>query len=182
VEPQLVISFIGHFHIVTTGNCSAIANSHTQQFATARIKSSQSAVSSLVFAWQRLPMANIPLTPASRTIPEPQLLACNSSMSQRLNCSSLTNSPANYSLPCIALTLTNCPAYNISTRTPRKTPFLCRCSLVNVRNLFPSRGRCLQSHYLATGLHATLLKFPSHKIILRIVNLILNRFHISSVC
>jgi hypothetical protein len=31
------------------------------------------------------------------------------------------------------------------------------CTLVRVRNLLPSNGRCLQSHYLATGVHATLL-------------------------
>jgi hypothetical protein len=28
--------------------------------------------------------------------------------------------------------------------------------LVSVRNLLPSNGRCLQSHYLATGLHTTI--------------------------
>jgi hypothetical protein len=32
--------------------------------------------------------------------------------------------------------------------------------LMRVRNLLPSNGRCIQSHYLATGLHATLLKIP----------------------
>jgi hypothetical protein len=60
-------------------------------------------------------------------------------------------------------------------RTAQKTPFqqcFCCCvtqvphgprterrfqvsPLVRVRNLLPSNGRCLQSHYLATGLHAT---------------------------
>jgi hypothetical protein len=29
-------------------------------------------------------------------------------------------------------------------------------SLVHVRNLLPSKGRCLLSHYLATGMHATI--------------------------
>lgn len=42
-------------------------------------------------------------------------------------------------------------------RTAQKTSFLCCCSLVYVRNLLPSRGRCLQSHYLATGLLAIIL-------------------------
>jgi hypothetical protein len=48
---RLVTGYIAHLQIVTTSNCSAIANSHTQQFTTARTKSSQSAVSSPVFAW-----------------------------------------------------------------------------------------------------------------------------------
>jgi hypothetical protein len=39
-----VIGFIEHLQIVTTSNYSAIANSHTLQFITARSKSSQSAV------------------------------------------------------------------------------------------------------------------------------------------
>jgi hypothetical protein len=45
----LVIGFIGLLQNVTTSNYSAIVNSHTQQFTTARTKSSQSALSSLVF-------------------------------------------------------------------------------------------------------------------------------------
>jgi hypothetical protein len=51
----LVIRFIEHLRIVTTGNYSAIANSHTVQFTTARSKSSQSAVPSPVVAWWRIP-------------------------------------------------------------------------------------------------------------------------------
>jgi hypothetical protein len=46
----LVIGFIAHLQIVTISNYSAIANSHTQQFITARPKSSQSVVSSLAVA------------------------------------------------------------------------------------------------------------------------------------
>jgi hypothetical protein len=42
----LVIGVTDHLQIVTTSNCSAIANSHTLQFTTARTKSSQSAVPS----------------------------------------------------------------------------------------------------------------------------------------
>jgi hypothetical protein len=38
----LVIGFIEHLQIYTTNNYSIIANSHTQQFTTARSKSSQS--------------------------------------------------------------------------------------------------------------------------------------------
>jgi hypothetical protein len=45
-----VIGFIEHLQIVTTRNYSAIANSHTLQFPTARTKPSQSAVSSPVVA------------------------------------------------------------------------------------------------------------------------------------
>jgi hypothetical protein len=32
---------------------------------------------------------------------------------------------------------------------------LCCCSIVHVRNLLPSSGRCLQGQYLETGLYAT---------------------------
>jgi hypothetical protein len=46
----LVIGFTEHLQIVTAINYSAIANSHTLQFTTARTKTSQSAVSSLEFA------------------------------------------------------------------------------------------------------------------------------------
>jgi hypothetical protein len=48
---ELVISFIKYLQIVTTSKYSAIANSHTQQFTTACIKSSQFAASSLVVVW-----------------------------------------------------------------------------------------------------------------------------------
>jgi hypothetical protein len=49
-----VIELIEHLQILTTYNYSAIANSHTLQFTTARIKSSQSALSSPVVAWWRI--------------------------------------------------------------------------------------------------------------------------------
>jgi hypothetical protein len=88
----LVIGFIDHLHIVTTSNYSANANSHTLQFNTARTRSSQSAVSSPVVAWELLPTADVPLTLGFRTIPVPQLPASNSNGSQGLNLSSsLTN-------------------------------------------------------------------------------------------
>jgi hypothetical protein len=51
----LVIVFIEHLQIITASNYSTIANSHTQQFTTSRTKSSQSAVSSPVVVWQRVP-------------------------------------------------------------------------------------------------------------------------------
>jgi hypothetical protein len=41
----------GLLQIVTTSNYNTITNSHTQQFTTARTKSSQYAVSSPVVAW-----------------------------------------------------------------------------------------------------------------------------------
>jgi hypothetical protein len=53
----LVIGFIEHLHIVATSNYSAIPNSHTLQFTTARTNSSQYAVSSPV---------DVPLFPGSR--------------------------------------------------------------------------------------------------------------------
>jgi hypothetical protein len=46
----LVIGFIEYLQIVTTSIYSAIANSHTPQFSTARTEFSQSAMSSLVVA------------------------------------------------------------------------------------------------------------------------------------
>jgi hypothetical protein len=49
----LVIGFIGHLQNVTTNNYFAIANSHTLQFTTARIKSQS--VSSSVVTWWRIP-------------------------------------------------------------------------------------------------------------------------------
>jgi hypothetical protein len=45
----LVIGFIKHIQFIIT--ISAIVNSHTLQFTTARTKTSQSAVSSPVVAW-----------------------------------------------------------------------------------------------------------------------------------
>jgi hypothetical protein len=59
----LVTGFIEHLQIVTTSNCSANANSHILQFSTARAKASQSAVSSPVVAWQRLPTPYLPQLP-----------------------------------------------------------------------------------------------------------------------
>jgi hypothetical protein len=47
----LVIGFIAHLQFGITSNHSAITDSHTLQFTTACIKSSQSAVSSPVVAW-----------------------------------------------------------------------------------------------------------------------------------
>jgi hypothetical protein len=51
--------------LVTTINYSAIADSHTLQFITARIKSSQSAVSSLGTGWQRLLSFRVQRPPSS---------------------------------------------------------------------------------------------------------------------
>jgi superfamily I DNA and RNA helicase len=50
-EFGLVVGFTEHLQNVITNNYSAIANSHTLQLTTARTKSSQSAVSSLVVVW-----------------------------------------------------------------------------------------------------------------------------------
>jgi hypothetical protein len=47
----LVIGFIEKLQTVTTSNYIAIANSNTQQFITARTKSSKSPVSSPVVVW-----------------------------------------------------------------------------------------------------------------------------------
>jgi hypothetical protein len=47
----LVIGFIDHLDIVTTGESSAIVNSHNLQFITVRTKTFWSAVSSPVVVW-----------------------------------------------------------------------------------------------------------------------------------
>jgi hypothetical protein len=47
----LVIGFIEHLQIVTTSNYSAIANSRTLQFTTARTVCTLSALSSPVVPW-----------------------------------------------------------------------------------------------------------------------------------
>jgi hypothetical protein len=51
----LVTGFTEHLQIVTTSNYSAVANSHTLQFTTARTNSSQSAMFSPVAVWWRIP-------------------------------------------------------------------------------------------------------------------------------
>jgi hypothetical protein len=47
----LVVRFAENLQIVTTSSYSAVANSHTLQFTTARTKYSQSSVFSAVVAW-----------------------------------------------------------------------------------------------------------------------------------
>jgi hypothetical protein len=115
----LLIGFIDHLQIATTSNYSAIADSHTLQFTTARTKSSQSAVSSSV-VWQRHPMTDLPLTLGSRTITVPQLPASNSNSSQRPNCSSplIDCTPTN-SLHSIVL---NCTELTVLLVTSRHGP------------------------------------------------------------
>jgi hypothetical protein len=50
-----------------------------------------------------------------------------------------------------ALTNFNCPAYNVSARTAKITPFFCCCSLMHVRNLLPSSGRSLEIRCMYKG-------------------------------
>jgi hypothetical protein len=47
----LVIEFIEHLQNLSTSNYSAVANSHSLQFTTARSKTFQPAVSSPVVVW-----------------------------------------------------------------------------------------------------------------------------------
>jgi hypothetical protein len=47
----MIIGFIGHLQLVTASTNSAIANSHSLQFITARTKFLQSPVISPVVAW-----------------------------------------------------------------------------------------------------------------------------------
>jgi hypothetical protein len=84
----LVTGVADHLQIVITCNYSAFANPHTQQFITARTKSSQPVVFSPVVVWQRFPTASSPLTLGSRNIRLPQLPASKSNGLQGLNCSS----------------------------------------------------------------------------------------------
>jgi hypothetical protein len=78
----LAIGFIEQLQVIT------IANSHTLQFTRACTKCSQSAMSSQVVVWYRLPTMDVPLPLFSRTIPVPQLPASHSNSSHGLNCSS----------------------------------------------------------------------------------------------
>jgi hypothetical protein len=89
----LEIGFIEHLQIIDTSNYSSVANWDTLQFTPTHTKSYNSAVFSPVIAWWQLPMADVPLTLGSRTVPLSQLPDCNSNSSQGLNSSSsLTHS------------------------------------------------------------------------------------------
>jgi hypothetical protein len=55
MEFRLIIGFLEHLQIITTSNYRDVANSHTQQFVKTRTMIFQSAVSSSVVVWQRLP-------------------------------------------------------------------------------------------------------------------------------
>jgi hypothetical protein len=74
--------------MVTTSNYNALPNSCTLQFTAILTKCFQSAVSSPVVVWQRLPKADVPLTLTFRTIPIPKLPVSNINGSRQLNCSS----------------------------------------------------------------------------------------------
>jgi hypothetical protein len=92
----------------------------------------------------------------------PELSPCLSYQRQRATAHNdwttvfwLINSPMKSSLLYTALTHSNCPAYNISAWTAQKALFLCAVKLLLVKNLLPSIERCLQSHYIGTGIHTT---------------------------
>jgi hypothetical protein len=104
-----------------------------------------------------------------------QLPASNRNGSHQLNCSSLTNSftiQLFTSLHCTELTLTvllitprqrphRKHRSSVSVQLLLSGPHRKHCSfvalqLLHVKNLLPSGGRCLQSRYLAAGLHATM--------------------------
>jgi hypothetical protein len=112
------------------------------------------------------------------TIPVPQLPASNSNSSQRLTCSSpLTNSsPTDFTplhstelAPLTVLFITSwhgphrkhrsCCCIHCCVRShrsgPRRKHYFPVSQLAHDRNLLHSNGRYLQSHYLATCLHAT---------------------------
>jgi hypothetical protein len=133
-----VIGFVEHLQTVTTSNYGAIANSHTLQFTTTRAKSPQSAVSSQV---------DVPVLPDSgpRWLvaishkPPPRLTAV-SRLSRNHSCSSL------YSLG------TNRTG-NISPNSSFVVAFVSVATITQQRSF-------LGSHYLATGLNATICLTP----------------------
>jgi hypothetical protein len=59
----LVSGFTGLLQNVTTGNYSAISNSHALQFTIAHAKSFQSTVSGNGFQWQMFPLLWVPELP-----------------------------------------------------------------------------------------------------------------------
>jgi hypothetical protein len=164
-----VIGFIDHLQIITTSNCSAVTNSRTLQFTTARIKSSQSAVFIIhsvvtVSDGGRSPYSGFPNYPrASQQLTTTELQQCSNWL--------LTNKLFT-SLPCTALTPapSPSPSYNILAWTAQKTPFL-----MFVVQLLPWKHVCLWSGYSATllyiflsrgrwpamGLHATVFYWLS---------------------
>jgi hypothetical protein len=107
----LVVGFITHSYtqILTTSNYSAIANSHTLQFSAVPTKSSQFALASPVVAWWRI-------TTMSSASVVTFLPAGDSPTTTDSQLKSTHPTP-----------FTNCPAYNISSRTAQKTSFLCCC-------------------------------------------------------
>jgi hypothetical protein len=104
--------------LVTLSNCSAITNSHNVQFTTARIKSSQSAVSTPVVAWWRLLFC----LPSYRLATVPQLIIAPISAWAAQKTSML------------------CCRIHCCVR-------VCWDAHVIVTHPSPSNGRCLQSHY-----------------------------------
>jgi hypothetical protein len=114
-----------------------------------------------------------PLTLSSRTVPVPQLPVSKSNSSQRLNCSSPLTAyqPVHFtplystalhsqtrqlttSLHSTDLTLLHSTPYVASgTDHTENTVLLLRACMLRP---LPSNSRCLQSHQLVTGLHATI--------------------------
>jgi hypothetical protein len=135
----------------TSSNYSAIANSHTLQFATARTEPSQSAVSSLAIdgCQQCLllrcscsyRLATVPLLTHRYNCLTPRLMAISHQTATLLTAASSLNSS------------TSCPSYNVLERTAQKTPSLCCCF-----HLLPYKMLVwlFYGHYLAMGLYATI--------------------------
>jgi hypothetical protein len=133
----LVIRFIEHLQIVTTSNYRAVANSHTLQFITAHIKSSQPAVSSSVLCFH----AHVP-TGWWLVL---QLTHCSNWLTPITSTS--------YSFHCCSRLLSNdsCPSYIALACMVQRIPLLTACLVLCVCLLWPlpSNSRCLQSHYFA---------------------------------
>jgi hypothetical protein len=141
--------FIEHLRIVNPSKYSAFANSQILHFTTSCTVFQACCIFAnfLVTA----SMADVPFPMGSRTLPVPQLpVSIRDSQGLNLSNLSLTHQPT-HSTP---LTLTNCPAHNITTRTAQKThsfvavqllfcgPRRKHNSSVVGRGPLPNNGRC----------------------------------------
>jgi hypothetical protein len=127
-------------------------------------------------------MADVPLTVFPK---DPRASAANSNSSQRLNCSSLTNSPTNSSLHCTALTELGRQRDIASERTTYKTPppTLClslragRCPATKVVSLLASRPLSSNGS-ICHNIINKILKRLLHNVIWKIAKDILEKYEL----
>jgi hypothetical protein len=154
----LVTGFIGHLQIVTTSNYSAIANSHTQQFTTERIKSSQSSMSHLSLLGdgsQQCPVFLLTFLPAGDS---PTTTSLHSTTQLNWHPSwrpSHTDLLLFWLQPQDSSLMAAGPCYIISAPTAQRTSLLTALILLHACLLGPIpnsgclfRGRCLATVYM----------------------------------